>query len=125
MPISTDSDTWRTADPPKPPVRERLRAFFWDHRGEAFHVRELADELADTDWASIHEQERKDDADGRASSQSPAETMSFRDRTARLKVFLTLLEEESEIEVREVPIEDTEIPFEGVQENVAFYTLNE
>ena len=125
MPISADSEPWRTAEVSKPPVRERLRAFFREHRSEAFHVRELADEIVDTDWESVHEEERRDDTDERNSVQRLAETLDFQDRTGRLKVFLALLEEDGEIEVREVPIEDTDIPFEDVGENVAFYTLDE
>ena len=51
--------------------------------------------------------------------------MDFQNRTGRLKVLLTLLVEDGEIEVREVPMENTEFPFEDVEENVAFYTLDE
>ena len=122
MPISTDSEIWRAAETSKSPVRERLREFFRDHRDEAFHIRELADEIAGTDWASIHEEERSDDTDERATAQSFAETMDFQDKTSRLKIHLSLLEEEGEIEIREVPIEDTDIPFGDGEEDVAFYT---
>ncbi|MFC7046070.1 hypothetical protein ACFQH6_12180 [Halobacteriaceae archaeon GCM10025711] len=132
MPIETDSDAWRDGAEPEDRLKKRALDFFVDNPDRAFHLRELADELVQTDWERAHEQERTiqevgeeeyfqnlDEADA-----PPGDATTDLIYTNFLRVQLQSLEEQGFVEAREVPVERSDIPYPD-WETVTYYALAE
>jgi len=137
MPIETSSRMWKSAEAIEESTIEEVLEYLEAHDGQAFHVRELSDEFLGTEWDIAHEKEREiqrigedefynrldsGEYDEKYETDLAAATEDKR-KTSRMFSFLDLLQDRGKVEVRLVPQEDTDIPYEEIGE-VAYFTFS-
>jgi hypothetical protein len=112
MPIPTASDAWQSAAqsaPLRTPVLELLR----EHPEQAFHARELADEILDVGWADrVEGKQHRSQPEGTArdGAQATTEAMVEFVGVQALAVVLRDLGERDEVQVRAVRMDTADIP---------------
>lgn len=124
MPISTDDEGWQNADAGES-IHQRILDFLNEHPDEAFHYRELADEIVDTSWSEAHDEEWNPpgDRDREAVDTIEEQAESIMDQVLTNKVMgaADQLVYEGQLEKRIVAAEDTNLPYKE-WEDVVFYT---
>ena len=121
MPIDTSSEVWQGAERDEPPLRERVLSFLREHPDRAYHLRELADEILDTDWGTEYYPEKVDPPeDDYESGRDAGDVIMDSIENVSLLAQLRGLEREGMVEVRSVPTEETDIPYDW--ESVKHYS---
>lgn len=133
MVVSTTSDEWENGDEVTAYYNQVLE-FLQENPDRAYHLRELADEVLETDWELSHEEERERQRLGEEEFQRRvnngeydgkfdtdlSESFIERSQTDILRAVLDLLIEEEKVEARTLPQDATEIPYEDFGEVLHF-----
>lgn len=136
MPVSTDSDAWKEAEQ-EVSLHQKILDFLKSEPNQAFHYRELSDEVSITDWEKAHERERKRQEVGEdefaervvegefPELESPAgDAITEGDATSRVLSAAEELVFSGLLQSRQVAVEETDIPYED-WETVLFYRFVE
>ena len=115
MPIPTPSDAWRNADRAAP-LHDPTLEFLREHSGQAFHTRELADELLNLGWgARIERRQRRSQRESGANpsrdrAEDTTEAMYNFVGAQAMGTVLRDLVDRGTVEVRNVVVDDAERP---------------
>ena len=138
MPIETDTDAWADAEPVSS-IESDLLAFLRKNDSWAFHAREMADQVLDTNWSMVHRREREiqevgeeefhrrleaGEYDGEFDVESGSVTIANSIKTQSVIAILHSFVREGLVEVRRVSVEETDIPYEDWDE-VEYFSLAE
>jgi len=137
MPIETASPTWESAEAIEESTIEEVLQYLKVHEGQAFHARELSDEFLGTEWDIAHEKEREMQRIGEDEFYNRLDSGEYDDKyeadlaaatedkrlTSRMFSYLAILQNRGKVEVRLVPQEKTDIPYEDIGE-VAYFTFS-
>ena len=138
MPIETDTDAWADAEPVSS-IESELLAFLRKNDSWAFHAREMADQVLDTNWSMVHRRDREiqevgeeefhrrletGEYDGEFDVESGGKTIANSIKTQSVIAILHSFVREDLIEVRRVSVEETDIPYEEWDE-VEYFSLAE
>jgi hypothetical protein len=130
MVISTNSDEWNESDEQAQSEREEIVEFLKENEDQAFYAREITDELKDTNWELAHEREqeiqrvgedefherqREGEYSGKF-ERGVGEAVADARTLNRITVILDSLHDQGEIEVRLLPQDATDIPYEDFGE---------
>lgn len=129
MPLDTGGDDW-TAGEPATSIHEQVLSFLRANDGWAFHARELADEVLDTDWELAHRREREIARVGREAfherlqageydnqyEDSGGKAVADAIQTQAIIAICNGLAHDGLVEVRSVPPEASNIPNDDWEE---------
>lgn len=132
MPVETDSDLWLNSET-SDLAHKRVLEFLEDNPNQAFRIREIADEIIDTQWAAREEETRLRQEVGEDEFfQNKEEYREQLDEiqesikrdmyhTNRLKIWLDYLQKEGEVEARSIPGDQIDVPYD--RDFIGYYTL--
>lgn len=123
MPLETTGDGWERGESASP-IHGRVLSFLRTNESWAFHARELADEVLDTDWELAHRREREIRRVGREEFQERLQSGEYDNQyedsggkavadaiqTQAIIAICNALAREGLVEVRSVPPEESNIP---------------
>ena len=134
MPLDTRGDGWDRGEPGNS-IQDQVLAFLRENDSWAFHARELADEVLDTNWELAHRREREIRRVGREEflrrlrdgeydnqyEDSGGKAVADAIQTQAIIAICNALVHEGHLEVRSVPPEESNIPNDGWDE-VRYFT---
>lgn len=131
MPISTSAEAWKEGGPVTD-LGKHIIVFLSQHPNMAFTSLEIADELADTDWATAHERwrlkEQVSDEEflerfhaGETPGGKELDTRDFGIPTARIELRLAELVREGAVTAKVVDSEPFNLP---IVDKIEAYTLS-
>lgn len=134
MPLDTTGDGWERGEPAAP-IHDEVLSFLRANESWAFHARELADEVLDTDWELAHRRQREIDRVGREEfherlradeydnqyEDSGGKAVADAIQTQAIIAICNALVHEGLVEVRSVPPEESNIPHDDWDE-VRYFT---
>lgn len=130
MPLDTDDHPWIDGEYVTESKKDEIINFLKDDPEKAYNTREISDEVFGTEWELAHERKREiqrfgiDEFNQRKeqgvygskfdSTEAEAEANSVMDQmqTNRMCTYLDQLLDEGIVEVREVPSDVVDIPFD-------------
>jgi hypothetical protein len=136
VPLNTTEGGWNRGDPTQS-IHDRVLSFLRENDDWAFHARELADEVLDTDWELAHRRERERERlgedefrervaageyDGQLVEDSGGKAVADSIQTQATIDICNALVRAGEVQVRAVPPEATNIPHPD--EEVLYYTYD-
>lgn len=131
MVIPTDDDRWKNAEVERP-YRDQILDFLSANPTQAFNVRELADEVADTSWDSVHDGKRLAEviADGEENFEDDPNSdvvelellILHHLRTVFIRSEASELVDDGSVEARKVSTEETDVPMDS--ENIRYYSYS-
>lgn len=134
MPLDTTGDGWERGEPASS-IHDQLLAFLEKNDAWAFHARELADEVLDTNWELAHRREREIRRVGREEfherlrageydnqyEDSGGKAVADAIQTQAIIAILNGLARDGLVEVRSVPPGESNIPNDDWEE-VRYFT---
>jgi len=134
VPLDTAGDGWARGEPTSP-IHEEVLSFLRENDSWAFHARELADEVLDTDWALAHRREREIRRVGREEfrerlrageydnqyEDSGGKAVADAIQTQAIIAICNALVHRGHVAVRSVPPEESNIPNDDWDE-VRYFT---
>lgn len=134
MPLDTAGDGWARGEPATS-IHETVLSFLQANDAWAFHARELADEVLDTDWELAHRREREIRRVGREEfherlsageydnqyEDSGGKAVADAIQTQAIIAICNALAHEGRVEVRSVPPGESNIPNDDWDE-VRYFT---
>lgn len=135
MPLDTTTEGWERGEA-SPSLHDRVLTFLRENDEWAFHARELADEVLDTDWELAHRRERErrrlgeaefrerleaGEYEGQLLADSGGKAVADSIQTQAIIDICNALVRAGELEVRAVPPDAADIPTDDDDE-VLYYT---
>jgi len=114
MPIPTPSDAWQSAEQAAP-LRDPALEFLREHPAQAFHARELADELLGLEWgARVEKRQRRSQHNNanpsRDRTRATTEAMFNFVGAQAIGAVLRDLVDRGTVEVRNVAMDEADMP---------------
>ena len=134
MSLSKDTDAWANGES-RHLLRDEIAEFLEDNSDSVYHLREIADQICDLDWSSVHEEERvineigedeyyeQVDSGNRdeINDSSPGFAIRRHTSTTEVQIVLEQLIHENKVVSRSIPVEETDIPYGW--DSVGFYGI--
>lgn len=128
MPIETNSDAWQEADYSRS-VRDDILEFLRENPDKAYATREIADEVSDTGWEEVHDEEREIQRVGEEQyyeenpdSTEPGSTIVRQLQTGVVATHVSALVYEGHVQVKKVGVEDIGFPVDWDSVKVYSYS---